>query len=63
MLLDITSPALYLGILIAALPYAARYLADRGQLPAAEQISQLTRHPFMVGAFMTAGLGVYLFNN
>lgn len=62
MLLDVTSPALYIAILIAALPYAARYFADRSETETAERVSILSRHPFTVGAFMTAGLGVYLFN-
>ncbi|MCX8996929.1 hypothetical protein NOF55_07405 [Rhizobiaceae bacterium BDR2-2] len=62
MLPDVTSPALYLAILIAAIPYAARYFADRSETAAAERVSILTRHPFTVGTFMTAALGVYLFN-
>lgn len=61
MLPDVTSPALYLGILIAAIPYLARIVADRRETAAAERVSVLSRHPFAVGAFMTAGLAVYLF--
>ncbi|MBB4102192.1 hypothetical protein [Allorhizobium borbori] len=63
MMLDVTSPALYVAILIAAIPYAVRWFADRRDTAEAERISLLTRHPFTVGAFMTAGLGVYLFNS
>lgn len=62
MLLDVTSPALYLAILIAAIPYLARIVADRQQTETAGRVSVLSRHPFTVGAFMTAGLAIYLFN-
>lgn len=62
MLLDITSPVFYLAILIAAIPYIARSIADRRETAAAGRVSLLTRHPFTVGAFMTAGLGVYIYN-
>ena len=35
---------------------------DRQEGETAERLSILTRHPFVAGAFMTAGLAVYLFN-
>ena len=61
-MLDLTSPWLYLAMLIGAIPYVVRWYADRQEGETAERLSVLTRHPFVAGAFMTAGLAVYLFN-